>query len=167
MAHKIVKTSQTGEHGPVLRDQIIRLASRKALQAQLPEIRRVEYRDPETGRVYVFLTSHRRWTTQTVADIWKARWEVEPFFKWIKRNLKIRRVLGHSMKTVSSQIFVALCGYLPVAFQKFASRSAMGIPAVLRLVQLSLFQRKPLANLLLDRKQDPPNPQMPLGLRAA
>jgi IS4 transposase len=102
-----------------------------------------------------------------VADIYKSRWEVELFVKWIKQNLKIRSFLGHSMNAVASQIFVALCVYLLVAFQKFVSRSAMGIQAVLRLVQLSLFQRKPLADLLRGRKQDPPDPQMPLRLRAA
>jgi len=167
MVHEVVKTSPTPEHGPILKDQIIRLTSRKALQAELPEIRRVEYRDPETGKVFVFLTNHRRWSAQTVADIYKSRWEVELFFKWIKQNLKIRSVLGHSMNAVASQIFVALCVYLLVAFQKFVSRSAMGIQAVLRLVQLNVFQRKPLADLLRGRKQDPPDPQMPLRLRAA
>jgi hypothetical protein len=167
MVHEVVKSLPTPEDGPVLNDQIIRLTSRKALQAELPEIRRVEYRDPETGKVYVFLTNQRRWAAQTVADIYKSRWEVELFFKWIKQNLKIRSFLGHSMNAVASQIFVALCVYLLVAFQKFVSRSAMGIQAVLRLVQLSLFQRKPLADLLHGRKQDPPDPQIPLRLRAA
>ena len=62
---------------------------------------------------------------------------------------------------------MALCVYLLVAFQKFVSRSAMGIQAVLRLVQLRLFQRKPLADLLRGRKHDPADPQMPLRLRAA
>jgi len=143
------------------------LTSHKARQADLPEIRRVEYRDPEMGKVYVFLTNHRRRAAQTVADIYKSRWEVELFFKFIKQNLKIRSVLGHSVNAVASQIFVALCVYLLVAFQKFVSRSAMGIQAVLRLVQLSLFQRKPLADLLCGRKHDPPDPQMPLRLRAA
>jgi len=167
MVHEVVKTLRVPEDGPVLKDQIIRLTSYTALQAELPEIRRVEYRDPETGKVYVFLTNHRRWAAQTVAELYKSRWEVELFFKFIKQNLKIRSVLGHSMNAVASQIFVALCVYLLVAFQKFVSRSAMGIQAVLRLVQLSLFQRKPLADLLRGRKHDPPDPQMPLRLRAA
>jgi hypothetical protein len=93
-----------------------------------------------------------------VADIYKSRWEVEVFFKFIKQNLKIRSVLGHSMNAVASQGFVALCVYLLVAFQKFVSRSAMGIQAVLRLVQLSLFQRKPSTDFLRGRKQPPRSP---------
>jgi IS4 transposase len=150
-----------------LNDQIICLTSRKTLPTELPDIRRVEYRDPETGKVYVFLTNHRRWAAQTVADIYKSRWGVELYFRWIKQHLKIRSFLGHSMNAVASQIFVALCVHLLVAFQKFVSRSAMGIQHVMRLVQLSLFQRKPLANLIRSRKYDPPDPQMPLRLRAA
>jgi hypothetical protein len=59
MVHEVVKTAPVPEEGPILKDQIIRLTSRKALQAELPKIRRVEYRDPETGKVYVFLTNHR------------------------------------------------------------------------------------------------------------
>jgi putative transposase len=167
MVHEAVKTLPVPEGGPVLWEQIIRLTSYTALQAELPEIRRVEYREPETGKVYVFLTNHRRLAAQTVADTYKSRWGIELFFKFIKQNLKIRSVLGHSMNAVASQLFVALCVYLLVAFQKFVSRSAMGSQAVLRLAQLSLFQRKPLADLLRGRKHGPPNPQMPLRQRAA
>ena len=127
---------------------------------------RHRYRDPETGKLHVFLTKHRRWAAQTVADTYKSRWEVELFFNWLEQNPKIRSFLGHSMNAVASQGFVALCVYLLVAFQKFVSRSAMGIQAVLRLVQLSLFQRKPSTDLLRGRKQ-PPDPQVPLRLRSA
>ncbi len=70
---EVVKALLLAEDSPVLKDQIIRLTSRKALQTELPQIRRVEYRDPETGRVYVFLTNHRRWAAQTVADVYKSR----------------------------------------------------------------------------------------------
>ncbi len=167
MVHEVVKTLPVPDKGLVLKDQIIRLTSRKTLQAELPEIRRLAYRDPETVKVYVFLANHRRWAAQTVADIYTSRWEVELFFKWTKWNRKIRNFLGYSMNAVASRIFVALNVYLLVAFQKCVSRSAMGIGAVLRLVQLSLFQRKPLADLLWGRKQDPPDPQMPLRLRTA
>ena len=156
MVHEVVKTSPVPEDGPVLKDQIIRLATHKALQAELPEIRRVEYRDPETGKADVFLTNFLRWAAHTVADIYEARWELELFFKWIRQKLKTRSVLGHRVDAVAAQIFVALCIYLLVAFQKFVSRSAMGIQALLRLVQLSQFQRKPLADLLHRRKRIPP-----------
>jgi len=102
-----------------------------------------------------------------VADTYKSRWEVELFFNWPEQNPKIRSFLGHSMNAVASQGFVALCVYLLVAFQKwFVSRSAMGIQAVLRLVQSSLFPRKPSTDFLRGRKK-PPDPQVPLRLRSA
>lgn len=64
-----------------MKDRTIRLTSRKVLQAELPETRRVAYRDPETGKIYVFLTKQRRLAAQTVAETYKSGWEVEPFFK--------------------------------------------------------------------------------------
>ena len=67
----------------MVKDQIIRRTSPKALQAESRDIRRVEYRDPETGKAYVFLTNQWRWAPQTVADLYKSRWKVELFFKWI------------------------------------------------------------------------------------
>lgn len=87
-------------------------------------------------------------SSQTVADIYKSRWEVELFFKWIKQNLKIKSVLGHSFNAVASQIFVALCVYLLIAFQKFLSQTAYGLQAVFRLVQLNASVRKPINDLL-------------------
>ena len=167
MVHTVVKTSLVPEDGPVMKEQINRLTSRMAFQAELPEVRRVEYRGPETDKVYAFLTNHRRWAAQTVVDISKSRCEVEPFFKWIKQNQKIRSFLGHSMNAVASLIFVALCAYLVEPFQHFISRSAMGIQAVLRLAQLSVSQHKTLTDLTRGPKQDPPDLQMPLRLRAA
>ena len=104
---------------------------------------------------------------QTVADIYKSRWEVELFFKWIKQNLKIRSVLGHTINAVATQIFVALCIYLLIAYQKFLSQTGYGLQAVFRLVQLNAFVRKPIADLLCPRKAQPPDPQLDFTLRAA
>jgi putative transposase len=81
----------------------------KPRDAGVPDTRRIEYRDPASGKLYVVITHHKGWSAQTVADIYKSRWEVELFFKWIKRNPKIRSVLGHTINAVATQVFVALC----------------------------------------------------------
>jgi hypothetical protein len=167
MLYEVVKTLPVAEGGNVISDQLVRLNNKRARQAGAYAIRRVEYRDPESGKVYVFITNQKTWSAQTVADIYKSRWEVELFFKWIKQNLKIKSVLGHSINAVASQIFVALCIYLLMAFQKFVSRTTYGLQAVFRLVQLNAFVRKPIAQLLCPRKQEPPDPQIALILRAA
>ena len=87
----------------------------------------------------MFITNQMSWSAQTVADIYKARWEVELFFKWIKQNLKIKSFLGNTINAVASQIFVALCLYLLIAFQKFVSRTRYGLQALFLLVQLNAF----------------------------
>ncbi len=161
MLHKVISTRAVAENGNIISDQIVRLSNKRARQAGAYDIRRVEYRDPETGRNYVFITNQKNWSAQTVADIYKSRWEVELFFKWIKQNLKIKSFLGQTINAVASQIFVALCVYLLMAFQKFVSRTVYGLQAVFRLVQLNAFVRKPIADLLCPRKQAPPDPKWP------
>lgn len=167
MVYEVVKTRPVAQDSAIICDQIIRLSNKRARQAGAYDIRRVEYRDPESGKVYVFITNQRHWLAQTVADIYKSRWEVELFFKWIKQNLKIKTVLGHTINAVASQIFVALCVYLLMAFQKFISQTTYGLQAVMHLVQLNAFTRKTLTDLLCPRKQEPPDPQIRLILRAA
>ena len=167
MLYDVVKTMPTAEDGAVIRDQIVRLTNKRARQAGAYDIRRVEYRDPENGKDYVFITNQRRWSAQTVADVYKSRWEVELFFKWIKQNLKIKSFLGHTINAVASQVFVALCMYLLLAFLKFVSRTRYGIQAIFRLVQLNAFVRKPVADLLCRQNKEPPDPQLGLRLRAA
>lgn len=167
MRYEVVAPREVADAGNVISDQIVRLTNKKARAAGVPDIRRIAYRDPETGKPYVFITNHKGWSAQTVADIYKSRWEVELFFKWIKQNLKIRSVLGHTINAVATQIFVALCIYLLIAYQKFVSRTGYGLQAVFRLVQLNAFTRKPIAELLCPRKAEPPDPQLDLMLRAA
>ena len=167
MLYEVVKTHPVAEGGSVISDQIVRLSNKRARKVGAYDIRRVEYRDIESGKIYVFITNQKTWSAQTVADIYKSRWEVELFFKWIKQNLKIKTVLGHTINAVASQIFVALCVYLLMAFQKFVSQTTYGLQAVFRLVQLNAFVRKPIAELLSPRKREPPDPQINMTLRAA
>jgi putative transposase len=167
MRYEVVQAREVADGGNVISNQIVRLTNKKAREAGVPDIRRIEYRDPASGKLYVFITNHKGWSAQTVADIYKARWEVELFFKWIKQNLKIRSVLGHTINAVATQIFVALCIYLLIAYQKFLSQTGYGLQAVFRLMQLNAFVRKPIADLLCPRKAEPPDPQFDLTLRAA
>jgi putative transposase len=167
MRYEVVQAREVADGGNVISNQIVRLTNKKAREAGVPDIRRIEYRDPASGKLYVFITNHKGWSAQTVADIYKSRWEVELFFKWIKQNLKVRSVLGHTINAVATQIFVALCIYLLIAYQKFLSQTGYGLQAVFRLMQLNAFVRKPIADLLCPRKAEPPDPQFDLTLRAA
>ncbi len=118
------------------------------------QLRRIGYRDPETGKHYVFLTNNFKLAAKTIADIYKARWQVELFFKWIKQNLKIKSFIGTSKNAVMTQIWIALCVYLLLAFIKFQSKLKKSMQQILRLLQLNLFEKRDLLALL---RGDPPH----------
>jgi len=116
-------------------------------------LRRIGYRDKETGKHYVFLTNNFKLSAKTIADIYKARWQVELFFKWVKQNLKIKSFIGTSKNAVMTQIWIAVCIYLLLAFIKFQSKMSKTMQQILRLLQLNLFEKRDLTALL---RGDPP-----------
>ncbi len=112
------------------------------------QLRRIGYRCPKTGKHYVFLTNNFKLAAKTIADIYKARWQVELFFKWIKQNLKIKSFIGTSKNAVMTQIWIALCVYLLLAFIKFQSKLTKSMQQILRVLQLNLFEKRELFALL-------------------
>jgi hypothetical protein len=110
--------------------------------------RRIGYRDNKTGKHYIFLINNFKLCAKTIADIYKARWQVELFFKWIKQNLKIKSFVGVSKNAVLTQIWIAMCIYLLVAFIKFQSKLKKSMQQILRLLQLNLFEKRDLMALL-------------------
>ena len=112
------------------------------------QLRRIGYTDPVTGKHYVFLTNNFTLAAKTIADVYKARWQVELFFKWIKQNLKIKSFIGTSKNAVLTQIWIALCMYLLIAFIKFQSKLKKSMQQILRLLQLNLFEKRDLMALL-------------------
>jgi putative transposase len=140
-------------------DQTIELTSAKGKTCPIP-LRRVGYRDPETGKKYVFLTNNFKLAAVTIAAIYKSRWQIELFFKWIKQNLKIKTFLGTSKNAVMTQIWIAMCVYLLLAYLKFVSRSGRSLQQILRLLQLNLFDRRSLLELIDDSPPEP-EPQGP------
>ncbi len=112
------------------------------------QLRRIGYRDPKTGKHYIFLTNNFKLAAKTIADIYKARWDVELFFKWVKQNLKIKAFIGTSKNAVMTQIWVAMCVYLLLAFLKFQSKLKKSMQQILRILQLNLFEKRDLMALL-------------------
>jgi IS4 transposase len=112
------------------------------------ELRRISYKDVVTGKRYTFLTNNFRLAARTIADIYKARWHLELFFKWIKQNLKIKSFVGTRTNAVMTQIWIALCVYLLLAFLKFQSKLTKSMQQMLRLLQLNLFEKRDLMALL-------------------
>jgi len=134
-------------------DQTIEFTGTQTAKKCPVQLRRIGYRDAETGKRYVFLTNNFKLSAKTIADIYKARWQVELFFKWIKQNLKIKSFVGTSKNAVMTQIWIALCVYLLLAFLKFQSKLKKSTQQILRLLQLNLFEKRDLMALL---RGDPP-----------
>ena len=86
------------------------------------QFRRIGYRDAKTGKYYVFLTNNFTLCAKTIVDIYKARWQVELFFKWIKQNLNIKSFVGTRKNAVMTQVWIAMCMYLMIAFIKFQAK---------------------------------------------
>ena len=128
-------------------DQTIQLTGVKASNCPIA-LRRIGFKDTETGIQYYFLTNNFKLAASTIAEIYKARWQIELFFKWIKQNLKIKSFLGTSKNAVMTQIWIAICVYLLLAYLKFASQISRSLQQILRLLQLNLFERRDLRNLL-------------------
>jgi putative transposase len=136
-------------------DQSITLTGIKPQKLGMPQLRRIGYRDPETGQLYDFITNHFELSAKTITEIYKERWQVELFFKWIKQNLKIKAFLGNSKNAIMTQLWVALCTGLLLAFIKFSAKLDWSLQKILRILQLKLFMRRDLLSLL--RGDPPPN----------
>jgi hypothetical protein len=145
--------------GPILADQIICLGYPKA-QASYPEpLRRVHYRDPETGKEYVFLSNRQDLSALEVAELYRRRWQIELFFKWLKQNLKIKAFYGTSKNAVLIQIWTALIAYLLLVWVKFKTKVGWGLLELSRLAQTMLLERMNLRDLL---GLSPPDIRQPL-----
>jgi len=131
-------------------DQTIEFTGTETAKRCPIPLRRIGYRDPETGKHYIFLTNNFKLAAKTIADIYKARWQVELFFKWVKQNLKIKSFIGTSKNAVMTQIWIALCVYLLLAFIKFQSKLKKSMQQILRLLHLNLFEKRDLMALLKD-----------------
>lgn len=144
--------AQTG----VLADRIIRYNSLRSRKKHLPDVRQVVYWDEVSQREYTFITNHFEHPAQTIADVYKQRWQVELFFKWIKQNLQIKAFVGLSRNAVMTQIWVAMCICLLLAYIKFSNRITASMQQILRLISLNLFARRDLRTLL--DPEPPPDP---------
>ena len=146
--YRVVKRQKVNKQQGLTCDQSIEFTGSITAKKCPIQLRRVGYRDPKTGKHYVFLTNNFKLSAKTIADIYKSRWQVELFFKWIKQNLKIKSFVGTSKNAVLTQVWIALCVYLILAFIKFQSKLGKSMQQILRLLQINLFEKRDLMALL-------------------
>ena len=131
-------------------DQTIVLTTKKSREGYPEHLRRISYVDKEKNKRFVFLTNHFGITAKTVADIYKQRWQVELFFKWIKQHLRIKSFYGTSPNAVKSQIWVALSVYLLAAIVKKQLKVPSSLYTFLQIVEVNLFEKKPIFQVVAD-----------------
>jgi len=153
---RVVEARRVLPGSGVCADETVQILGQAARREGLPPLRRVTYVDAHSGRRYVFLTNHFRLAARTIADLYKERWQIELFFKWIKQNLRTKSFVGATTNAVLTQIWIALCVYLLLAYLKFANQLAASLQQLLRLLHLNLFQRRDLLVLLRGDARDPP-----------
>lgn len=131
-------------------DQVIALVTKKSKKGYPERLRRVSYVDKERNKRLVFLTNNFDIPAKTVADVYKQRWQVELFFKWIKQHLRIKAFYGTSINAVKSQIWVALCIYLLVAITKKRLGIQCSLYTFLQILEVNLFEKKPIPSLVAE-----------------
>lgn len=125
----------------VMCDQTVRPVVAKSANAYPENLRRIKYYDLETGKYLTFLTNHFELEARTVADLYKCRWQVELFFKWIKQHLRIKKFFGVSETAVKTQIWVAISVYVLVAIMKKRLKLEQSLYTILQVLSITLFER--------------------------
>lgn len=131
-------------------DQLVRFKVTKSLKRYPDTLRRVRYFDKETGKDLIFLTNNLRLPASVVAYLYKCRWRVELFFKWIKQNLRIKHFFGTSSNAVKTQVWIAVCVYTLVAIAKKQIRSERTLSTIMQILSVNAFNKEALAEVLTE-----------------
>lgn len=131
-------------------DQTINLVTQKSKKGYPERLRRISFVDKERNKRLIFLTNNFEIPAETVAAVYKQRWQVELFFKWIKQHLRIKSFIGTSVNAVKSQIWVALCIYLLVAITKKKLGIQCSLYTFLQILEVNLFEKKPISSLVVE-----------------
>jgi len=124
-------------------------------------LRRIVYRDPERDKRLVFLTNHMSLPALTVCALYKSRWQVELFFKWVKQHLRIKRFFGTSENAVKTQVWTAIAVYVLVAIIRKRLGLKLSLHSMLQILSVTPFEKEPLIQLLTDTAPTETSPSNP------
>ena len=128
----------------IICDQRIALDGFYASKAYPEPLRRIRFKDPETDKTLVFLTNNTALPALTIAALYKSRWQVELFFKWIKQHLRIKRFIGNSENAVKTQIWCAVSTYVLIAIVKKELQIDASYYTLLQILSVSVFEKTQL-----------------------
>ena len=129
-------------------DQTIRLAGFYPSKDYPDKLRRIKYFDSTTGKTFVFLTNNFTLPAQTIADLYRCRWQVELFFKWIKQHLRIKSFFGTTENAVKTQVWIAVSVYVIVAIIKKRLKITTSLYTILQVLSLTIFEKMPLLQVV-------------------
>jgi hypothetical protein len=128
-------------------DQEILVASTRLKNLYPKRLRKISYRDETQGRTLVFVTNNFTLPADKIAALYKARWEIELFFKWIKQNLRVKTFYGTSANSVKTQIWIAMIVYLVLAILKQRYKLETSLSKLLHFLEVNLFEQKSLISI--------------------
>lgn len=131
-------------------DQTVKLTGYYQKKDYPETIRRVKFYDEENKKTFVFLTNNFEISTMTVALLYKNRWKIELFFKWIKQHLRIKTFYGTSANAVKTQIWISICTYIMIAIIKRTLKIKMSLYKILQILSVSVFEKVPILQLLTE-----------------
>ena len=142
-------------------DHIVWLTQPQSVAHYPDRLRRVSYRDPEDGKVLVFLTNNFDLPALVIAQLYKLRWRVELFFKWIKQNLRIKHFFGTSDNAVKTQVWIAVCVYVLIAIARKELGLELSLSQILQICSVSAFEQVPLRELITQTQTQNVSPYCP------
>jgi IS4 transposase len=149
---KVVQSRQIDKRTGLRCDQTIKLLIYKSNKQYPKKVRRIKYYDQEKDLMLVFLTNNFDVEALDVAAIYKNRWQIEIFFRWVKQNLQIKTLWGHTENAVKTHIWIAICTYLIIAYLKHQLRSPYSVYEMMQILGISSFAKTPI-NELFAKKQ--------------
>lgn len=148
LKYEVIGQHTQPKNKAVVSDQIIRLTDKETKKDYPQNLRLVTYYDKEKDRKLVFLTNNFKLAAATIAELYKHRWQIETFFKWIKQNLKIKTFLGTSENAVMTQVWAAMIYYLLLTFIKFQTRYAWSMHELARIIGEVLLEHVDIIEIL-------------------
>lgn len=136
-------------------DHKVMFKTKEQLKKYPEPLRYIKYLDRRSKKTLIFLTNNFELSAATIAEIYKARWQIELFFKWIKQHLRIKNFFGRSQNAVQTQIWIAVATYVLVAILKKQYKSDHSLYKILQVLSLSLFEKVPVEQLLRNLDQYP------------
>lgn len=152
MHYSVHERKEVDKSSGVLCNQTIMLRGINTAVKYPGKLRRIRYFDKETGNNIVFITNNFKLSSLTVAALYRYRWGIETFFRWIKQHLKILSFWGHSENAVKTQIWIAIATYVIVIIAKKKLNLSQSLYEILQMVSLSAFDRTPLQKLFSEKK---------------